>query len=250
VNYPDQLVSLFGAAFVVYCLQRDLAGVHLDVSQREVVSWTLGTEIADFVTNGKDSAPAGNRREGRTPHDTYPCIGPDTWIAVSCDSDAQREALAGCIASEALVDRDAAWWRSAQPLVDEELTAWTRKRTREEAVAALHAAGVPAVPVLDAVDRDRDPHFVERQVTLRHDGVPVKGLPMLIRGYDVAPKVAAPYLGAHTRAVLRELCELSEGTIDDLELRGVIYCGSQLDTPDEIELTDDFSIRQGAMRCP
>lgn len=229
MNYPDQLVSLFGAAFVVYALARKLAGVHLDASQREVVSWTLGSVIADFVTNGVDSAPSGNRRPSRTPHDAYPCAAPDTWVAVSCFSDAQRQALAGIALSAELVDWPTERWVAEQQRVDEELSAWTRQHSREQAVALLRAAGVPAAPVNDAAARAENAGLEARGVLMRQGDAPVKGLPMRMRGYDVKPRLEAPRLGQDTREVLRDMCDMSDDEIDELERKGAIYCGSRRD---------------------
>lgn len=222
VNYPDQLVSLFGAAFLAYCVQQGIKGVHLDVSQREVVSWTLAADIADYLVNGHDAVPRGNRRPGRTPHDTYPCAVPGTWIAVSCFTDRHRDALASCVTS--LRGHDEAWWWSHEDLVDTEVTAWTRRRTRREALAELRAAGVPAVPVLDAADRRAEPGFAARRVVLPTARGPVKGLPMIFHGYTAEPDLTAPALGAHTRAVLRDLGGMPDDEIDDLEERGVVHC--------------------------
>lgn len=230
VNYPDQLVSLFGAALVVYCLARGRSGAYLDVSQREVVSWTLAAQIASSLAGGGDPAPEGNRRPGRTPHDCYPCAEAGTWIAISCATDEHRRALSECVAPAVLAGREASWWWSQHQVADAELTAWTRTRTREQALAELHAAGVPAAPVLDAADRAGTDRFTRRQVALRGSEGFVKGLPMLFRDYRVAPDVTVPGLGRDTRTVLRELCGLSDGAIDELADRGVIYCGARDDT--------------------
>lgn len=225
VNYPDQLVSLFGAAFLAYGLQRGIRGLHLDISQREVVSWTLGAEIADYLVNSRDGEPTGNRRPGRTPHDTYPCSEPDQWVAVSCASDAERRALASCIGAPDLAGQDAAWWQSNADAVDARVSAWTRQHTRADAAAKLGAVGVAAVPVLDAADRTRDPRFARRQVVYRDAGTPVKGLPFLMHEHPVQPSMRAPTLGEHTRVVLREICGLSDSAIDDYHARSVIHCG-------------------------
>jgi crotonobetainyl-CoA:carnitine CoA-transferase CaiB-like acyl-CoA transferase len=227
VNYPDQLVSLFGAAMVVYCLERGLRGAYLDMSQREVVSWTLAAEIADYRLNGHDSAPNGNRRPGRTPHDTFPCRDPGTWVAISCQSDDQRQSLASCLASEALAGRAPGWWLAHEDAVDAAVTEWTSARSRDQVLRELRAAGIPAVPVLDAAGRREDPHFVEREVIRREGGIPVKGLPMLFRGFEAVRSEHAPGLGEHTSAVLQDLCGLSDEETRDLEAREVIYCGTR-----------------------
>jgi len=230
VNYPDQLVSLFGAAFLAYGLQRGLRGLHLDVSQREVVSWTLGVEIADYLVNGHDGEPTGNRRPGRTPHDTYPCGDPGQWMAISCVCDAERQALASCIGAADLENRDAAWWRDNAEAVDARVSAWTRQLTREEAAVRLRAAGVAAVPVLDAADRARTPRFAQRQVVYRDSGMPVKGLPFLMHEHQPRPCLHAPALGEHTRTVLREICGFADPAIDDYHARGIIFCAPPAET--------------------
>lgn len=224
VNYPDQLVSLFGAAFLAYGLQQGTGGLHLDVSQREVVSWTLGAEVADYLVNARDGEPTGNRRPGRTPHDTYPTSEPDHWVALSCASDAERHALATCIEAPDLAGQDAAWWAANADTVDERVAAWTSRHTRAEAAARLRAAGVAAVPVLDAADRAEEPRFAERQVVYRETGMPVKGLPFRMHEYPVQPALTAPALGEHTRTVLRDIGGLSDAEIDDYQARGVISC--------------------------
>jgi formyl-CoA transferase len=114
--------------------------------------------------------------------------------------------------------------------VDARVSAWTRQHTQADAAAKLGAAGVAAVPVLDAADRARDPRFARRQVVYRGAGMPVKGLPFLMHQHQVQPSLRAPALGEHTRAVLRDICGLSDPAIDDYHARGVIHCGSPGDT--------------------
>lgn len=242
VNYPDQLVSLFCAAFVIYSLREGVTGAHLDISQREVVSWTLAAELADALFNGHDAVPTGNHRPGRVPHETYPCLGADHWVAVSCSADAERRALAECITAPGLRHRAEAWWRANEASVDATVAAWTGRRSRQDVLDALHGAGVPAVAVLDAAGRAEEPHFAERQVTVRRAGQPTKGLPMTFLRYRPPVPPDSPGLGAHTRQVLRANGGLSDEEIDDLDARGVIYCNSEdgRDRPrHEIDLTNE-----------
>ncbi len=226
VNYPDQLVSLFGAAFVAYCLERGLNGLHLDISQREVVSWTLAAELADVVVSGHDAVPVGNRRPACVPRDVYPCAEPDAWIAIVCCSDEHRRALASCLGSAALDGKDQAWWEDHADLVDGELAGWTRQRQRDHAVQVLRAAGVPAVPVLDARDRALDPRFVEDQVRFVDASVPVKGVPLRFSRLSVSPNRRAPGLGEDTLEVLRRFGGLSVSAIEDFEERGIVHLGA------------------------
>jgi crotonobetainyl-CoA:carnitine CoA-transferase CaiB-like acyl-CoA transferase len=191
VNYPDQLVSLLGAAVVAYCLQQGIRGAHLDIAQREAVSWTLAEFIADYRHSGHVSQPSGNRRPGRTPHDTYQC-GDGRWIALACRTDGQRAALGG-LAGLSSPGGQEQWWLDRQDAADAAIGGWARQHDRDTCLAALAGAGVPAVPVLTAGERAAEPHFTRRRVFL--DGTPrLKGFPLLLGGYRPPRPGRAPAL--------------------------------------------------------
>lgn len=222
VNYPDQLVSLVGAAAVAYCVQQGVGGLELDLSQREAVSWTLSAEVADYVVNGHDAEVTGNRRPGAAPRDTFPAAGADTWVAVVCTTDDHRAALAGWLGRPDLAGREAAWWDGAE--AHALIGAATGALGRDEAVAALHAAGVPAVPVLTAGDRASTARFAERGVTLAGDGPPVKGSPMVFARYAPVVRPVAPAIGEHTYEVLIGVAGLTPGELRRLEDAGAVHC--------------------------
>lgn len=193
VNYPDQVVSLFGAAMVTHALVTGQKGVHLDISQREVVAWTLADQLAEYAWTGQIARPNGNRRRGSTPHDTYPAAETDTWLAIACSTDAHRQALAELI--DGLPDDvSEPAWRTLEDHVDERITAWTRTRTRDQAVRELTAAGVPAVAVCTAKDRAERARYRERRVGLFESGW-LKGFPMVMRRYQPPTPAPAPALG-------------------------------------------------------
>ncbi len=191
VNYPDQLVSLLGAAAVVYCLRHGIRGTHLDIAQREVVSWSLAEFIADYQRHGRVGQPSGNRRPGRTPHDTYQC-GDGRWMAVACRRDADRAALGDLVGLPGSGGSEQ-WWLDRQDEADAAIARWALRRDRDGCLSALAGAGVPAVPVLTADERAAEPHFVSRRVFL--EGSPrVKGFPLVLDGYVPPRPSPAPTL--------------------------------------------------------
>jgi crotonobetainyl-CoA:carnitine CoA-transferase CaiB-like acyl-CoA transferase len=193
VNYPDQVVSLLGAALITHSVVTGQRGVHLDVSQREVVAWTLADQLAEYAWTGRTARPDGNRRPGSTPHDTYPTAGTDAWLAIACTTEAHRQGLAGLIQGLPL-DAPEQWWRDNQDKVDAHIANWTRLRFRDEAVAVLQRAGVPAVPVSTAADRAEQPRYRERRLALRTPDW-IKGFPMIMHGFEPPTPAAAPALG-------------------------------------------------------
>ena len=80
-----------------------------------------------------------------------------------------------------------------------------RERTTEDWLARLHAAGVPAAPIL-AVDRVlSDPQVRHRRMVVEvehptHGPLPTLGTPIKVDGAPALPVTAAPALGQHTDA--------------------------------------------------
>ncbi len=195
VNYPDQLASLFGAAMATYCVTVGAAGVHLDLAQRELVTWTLADQLRDALTSGRVPVPTGNHRRGRSPHDVFRCAAPDSWVAISCHADEQRAALASLVGARS-ADHD---------VLQVAVGAWTAARPLSVCVAELTAAGVPSAPVADAQTRASEPRFMRRRVFLTDGPRRIKGFPLVLRGYVPPLPDRAPLLGADSRQVLATL---------------------------------------------
>jgi len=178
VNYPDQIVSLFATGIVITAVmeaRRTGQGCFLDFSQREVASFTLGEEIlAASADPARAQARRGNRQDGVAQQDTYKCRD-GRWIAITRDT------------------------------ADPALEAFCAGHDSTAAVAALLARGIAAAPCNDGVDLLKDTALAG--VTLARDdkGGLVKGLPYRLDGRGITIERAAPDLGQHTEAVLREL---------------------------------------------
>ncbi|MGH3242531.1 MAG: CoA transferase, partial [Spirillospora sp.] len=196
INYPDQIVSLFGAGLIAYCVVQGLRGTYLDVSQRELVSWTLADRVIEHLDAGTVPGPSGNRRPGSTPHDVYRCDGDDQWIAVACRTDAERTALAALIGADRLAAEPVSWWEGNHEEVDAAIGAWARRRSKEECARELTLAGVPSAPVQSARERAGDPHFQRRRVFL-DEPRRQKGFPLRLFGYEPPQPRPAPRLGEH-----------------------------------------------------
>ena len=102
-----------------------------------------------------------------------------------------------------------------------------REGTTADWLARLHAAGVPAAPIL-AVDRVlRDPQVRHRRmvVEVEHRGhglVPTLGTPLKIDGAAEVPMAPAPRLGEHTDHVLGGLLKYPAERLAALRRDGVI----------------------------
>jgi crotonobetainyl-CoA:carnitine CoA-transferase CaiB-like acyl-CoA transferase len=204
VNYPDQLASMFGAAIVACCVATGVTGVHLDLAQREVVSWTLSDLVRDYQLTGRLQGPTGNARPGRSPHDTYRCTGQDSWIALSCRTDAQRAALARLVGLE-FTNHDLGAWVANSDMVDKAIGAWAERSTASECAVRLAALGVPAAEVTTAATRTADPALQRRRVFLTSGDRRLKGFPLVMAGYAPPVPTMAPALGQHNADILDRL---------------------------------------------
>jgi crotonobetainyl-CoA:carnitine CoA-transferase CaiB-like acyl-CoA transferase len=102
-----------------------------------------------------------------------------------------------------------------------------RERTTEDWLARLHAAGVPAAPIL-TVDRVlADPQVRHRRMVVdvehpRHGALPTLGTPIKVDGATDLPVTAAPGLGQHTDALLTGLLKYPAERLAALRRDGVV----------------------------
>jgi crotonobetainyl-CoA:carnitine CoA-transferase CaiB-like acyl-CoA transferase len=194
VNYPDQIVSLFATGIVIAAVmdaRRAGKGAFLDFSQREVASFTLGEEILAASADPQHRlTPRGNDEAGIAQQDAYRSTD-GKWLAVTL------------------------------PKADASMADFCAGHDREAALSALLGKGIAAAPCLDGNDLLRDTAL--QGVTLIRDerGQLVKGLPYRLDGKGITIERAAPDLGQHTDAVLRELLGYDEARLKQLKDRGV-----------------------------
>lgn len=197
LNYPDQLVSLLAAGLVAYRVRTRGDGGYIDLAQREVVTWTLSAEVADHVLNGTPFVRSGNHRPGVVPHEVF-ATDDDSWIALACRTDAQRASIAYLIDAPGLAETPSEEaWRGFEDDIDARIASWVGSRSERAALAELDAAGVPAVPVLDARRRRHESRFADRGVFLSQPQR-LKGQPFVLQGRVPATPALAPVLGEHT----------------------------------------------------
>jgi crotonobetainyl-CoA:carnitine CoA-transferase CaiB-like acyl-CoA transferase len=101
------------------------------------------------------------------------------------------------------------------------------ERPAAEWVARLQTAGIPVSPVRNFEEVVEHPQCETRRMfpTLDHPSAGahrVTGTPIKLSGTPGAPGRPAPRLGEHTADALRELLDLDEKAIVELEARGII----------------------------
>ena len=180
---------------------------------------------------GHDPERVGNEDPRFAPHNTYPCLGDDDWIAIAARDDREWAGLME-VAAEGwehdLRFADAASRLTHRAELDAAIGAWTARQDKYPLMRSLMSAGVPAGAVLKGPELMADAHLAERGyfAELRH---PVTGL----QRFDGSPFVfngdrgyerwsPTPMLGEHNHEIIEGILGIEAVEVDRLTETGVL----------------------------
>ncbi len=109
----------------------------------------------------------------------------------------------------------------------EDCEKYVASKTRDEAVAELTAADLPASPIYQLDETAKDPHLAYRNMFIEVDH-PLAGKvrtannPIKYSAFKIERTMAAPVLGQHSREVLKGILGLTDEQVDALVQDGVV----------------------------
>jgi formyl-CoA transferase len=193
-------------------------GQVIDLSLIEPLFWLLGPQATIYDQLGIVQDRTGNRTPFSAPRNLYEAADGE-WVAVSCSNQNTAARIMRLVGGDELAaDPRFATNESRVENVDaldEAISTWIHSRSSSDALASLAAAEVPAGPVYGITDILSDPHFEDRELVLRHDGLLMQGLIAKLSVTPGAVRLRAPEKGEHTAEVLGALALPAE-TIDRL----------------------------------
>jgi formyl-CoA transferase len=198
---------------------------------QESMTYYMRTRLANGSSFGGGVAPRAGNGEGPMLN-LYPCApgGPNDYVYLVVATPRMWEDLCRAMGRPELAkDERFAGWIARHKNGDAcyaEIAAWTRGRTKHEAMRILASAGVPCGAVNDSRDLFADPHLRARGfvVELEHEAygkVAHLGNPLRLSASQVEMR-AAPGLGSHTAEVLRADLGLADSELEKLRTAGVI----------------------------
>ncbi|MCY4639541.1 MAG: CoA transferase [Chloroflexi bacterium] len=227
--YGDPVNGIAFAYHVVQGLRaRERTGeaVHVDVSCVETcTTYSVETLLESQLGIATEAGVGFDVRgvPGRWPHAVYRCSGENAWVAVSCGSDAQREALVAGLEALGAEGADA----GDPDALDALLAGLCSEREPSTLEQQLRPRGVPCQRVVRARDIDSDPVLAARGFLawLYRDDLgtyPVYSAPWLINGRR--PPITHPpaEMGEDNRYVFAELLGKGEADLAELERAGAI----------------------------
>ncbi|RIK90659.1 MAG: carnitine dehydratase [Proteobacteria bacterium] len=226
----DDLGGVHGALAALAALHhrgRTGEGQHVDVSLLDAMLFQ-STGYPTLGALGVPLARLGNEFRIAAPARVYRCRDGELMAGVILDAHWRK--LAALIGRPALAD-DPRYATTAARIerraeVDALLAEWLAARTRDEALAALVGAGLPAAPVRSYAEAAADPHVRAREMlqdTPHAAGakLPIVGPAAKLSRTPTRVRTPAPALGEHNEAILREL-GLGDAEIAALRASGVV----------------------------
>ena len=240
--YGDVSSGLAAAVGILAAVvARDRAGVgqHIDISMLDVQVSML-TYIATMqLMSGLPAARWGNEHALHVPYNAYPTA--DGFLFLAAFLDNHWAALVSVLGQTNLPDTlqaDVDFLRQERlrkrierlqerSRINAALANVLRERPRDEWLADLSAAGIPAAPVNSVEDTVHDPHVRSRNMIVE---VPhptggtfeAPGNPIKMSAADPDTFSPPPLLGQHTREVLRDVLGYDQARIEGLLAAGAV----------------------------
>jgi crotonobetainyl-CoA:carnitine CoA-transferase CaiB-like acyl-CoA transferase len=242
VAMVDLSTGLYAAIAVLAALvqrARTGRGQYIDLALLDVAIAMLAYQGMNYLATGTAPDRPGNAHPSIVPYQDFPTQ--DGWMMLAVGNDGQFAHFCNCVGHREW-SADARFATNPQrvanrKLLVEMITALTRTRGTREWITVLEAAGVPCGPINDIAGVFADPQVQARQLkvaispgTAAAEGaraapapaVPGIASPLRLSAAPVDYRLPPPALGAHTRAVLREVLSLSDAQIDALAQQGAI----------------------------
>ena len=226
-------ISILGA---LHKKQKTGEGHRLQVAMQDAMLHYMRTNFSTQARSGKAVERDGTRSGGgsNAPSGLYPCapggLNDYVWIMTSRANPEHWTRLCKVMGREDLT-ADPRFATTADRVknndeLDRIIVEWTRTRTKHDAMAQVGSAGIPAGAVLDTMELQNEPTFVERGImqTMRHPKhAPFKmpAWPVRVDG-KVAKVKASPMLGEHTGDVLSGWLGLTASDLEKLKADGVV----------------------------
>lgn len=235
VSLGDTLAGLHGAFGALAAIHARDASGHgegqvVDVALYESVMSVMESLVPEYDRLGHVRERTGSRLPGIVPSGTYACAD-DRHVVIGANADALFVRLVRAIGRGELADDPRLFTSDGRSEhadeIDAAIEAWTRGHARDEVLAILHAAEIPAGPIQSAADLARDPHVRARgmieEVPLP-DGstLAMSRIVPLLSATPATSRWAGPSLGAHNAEVWGGMLGLSAAELAALAKSGVI----------------------------
>ncbi|MCY3567028.1 MAG: CoA transferase [Chloroflexi bacterium] len=233
--YPDSISGYAMPAAVIAALARRgrINGPQrIDVAMLEAMGVVVGDAIAEYDATGRPPVPLGNRDRRRAPHNIYPCLGEDEWVAIAVAGERDwqtlcREMDRSALASDARFV-DAQSRKLHEAVLDDLMAEWTATQQAADVEQRLLAQGIDAARVAKPYEQFTlpDPHYLSSGFIQSVDHPEVgpswlPGAPWRFSGLEDRRLRPSPCVGQHSFEVFAAELGMSEAEYRSLVERGI-----------------------------
>ena len=241
VMHTDPFSGAMATAALLIALHhraRTGEGQEIDLSQQETSIGLIADSVMRYSMNGSVTPRKGNYTDAMAPHNNYPCMGDDSWVAIAVRSDSEWAALCELMECVELAT-DARFHNLESRLenvgqLDQLVSDWTKRHTADELTRLAQAKSIPCAPVYKSHEMPSHPQLESRgffqKVTHPDTGdFPYAGVSWRLSRTPGRLGGPAPRLGEHSRKVLEQYLGMESGMVNDLISRGVTGDTPKLD---------------------
>ncbi|MBT5108199.1 MAG: formyl-CoA transferase [Rhodospirillaceae bacterium] len=226
-------ITILGA---LYKRRETGEGHRLQVAMQDAILHYMRIPFSTQGLTGKAAERGGSKVPGiiNAPMGLYPCApgGPNDYVYImtSRANPEHWDRLLTLIGREDLIGDERyltpADRTEREPEVDEVIAAWTRGRSKYDAMKVVGEAGIPAGAVLDTDELNNDVTFEERGVMQTmvhpvHRPFKMPAWPVRVDGKATRLK-SSPMLGEHTDQVVSDWLGLNDAAITALKTDGAV----------------------------
>ncbi len=207
-------------------------GQRVEVSMQDVVANFMRSMMTQQYRSDKPAPRRGNRLPGYVPGEIFPCHpgGTNDYVYIFVMGERMWQDLLRAIGRDDLLHDS----RFGSPMarlhhakeVYALITAWTRQRTKFEAMEHLGRAGIPAAAVLDTQELLANEQLRARRMVVDIEQPEHGVFSMLGNAIQLSDSpteyVPAPLLGQHTEEVLAALLGMHATEVAALRTRGIV----------------------------
>jgi crotonobetainyl-CoA:carnitine CoA-transferase CaiB-like acyl-CoA transferase len=210
VAISDLFTGLYGVVAIEAALiarERTGRGQYIDLALFDSMSAMLANQAMNFLASGRSPRRMGNAHVNLAPYQTLPVA--DGWLIVAVGNDGQFARLCGALGLEEMA-RDPRFATNPGRVtnrveMERALIEKTALWKRDDLLAALEKAVVPAGPINTIADLFEDPQFKARGMRIEPQGTPGLRSPILMSDNPLALDRRSPRLGEHQAEILREI---------------------------------------------
>ncbi len=206
----DLFTGLYGVIAIEAALverERSGRGQEIDLALFDTMGAMLANQAMNYLASGVAPRRMGNTHPNIAPYQTFPVA--DGYVIVAVGNDAQFGRLCATLGLDALAADERFGTNAARVAnradLTRELAAMTGGWRRDDLIAALEKAVVPAGPINTVADLFADRQFVSRGMRIDPEGTPGVRSPIVMSESPLALERRSPKLGEHQAEILREI---------------------------------------------